>query len=303
MAGFRIDAAKHIQQVELDAIFGRVNRALAAEGKPAPYVFGEVIDYGGEAVRASDYFGRGVRVGRRLRPHRIHLSRGRQQVPAAMEASKLSRTVASSRRTAWQLMPSDKAVVFLENHDTQRSDGIGYRDGTTFRLANVWMLAQPYGYPSVMSSYAFDRNSQLGRDAGPPSNSAGETNHVSCAASIETATMGQWVCEHRDPAIARMIAFRRIVAGTDLNRPWDNGGNAVAFSRGDKGFVAINREPQQVTATIATGLAAGTYCDVLTGGKAGAACAGTRVTIDASGSALVTLAANTAIAIHQGVRQ
>ena len=301
VAGFRIDAAKHIQPVELDAIIGILNRTMSAEGKPAPYVFGEVIDHGGEAIRASDYYGIGYASGGASDITEFRF-RGVGNKFLGLGGQKLA-DLSSFSPGAWQLMPSDKAVVFLENHDTQRSDGIGYRDGTVFRLANVWMLAQPYGYPSVLSSYAFDRNSQVGRDAGPPSNAAGETNRVSCAASFETATIGQWICEHRDPVITRMIAFRRIVAGTDLNRPWDNGGNAIAFSRGDKGFVAINRESQQVSATIATGMAAGNYCDVLTGGKSGAACAGPRVTIDASGAVQLTLPPNSAIAIHSGTRQ
>ena len=51
VAGFRIDAAKHIQPVELDSIIDLVNQAATTRGDAVPYVFGEVIDYGGEAVR------------------------------------------------------------------------------------------------------------------------------------------------------------------------------------------------------------------------------------------------------------
>jgi alpha-amylase len=204
--------------------------------------------------------------------------------------------------TAWGIMPADKAVVFLENHDTQRDAGIGYRDGDVYRVANVWMLAQPYGYPSIMSSYAFDRTSQAGRDMGPPSDAAGATNNVTCASNLGTATIGQWVCEHRDPYIARMVRFRHIVAGTDVNHWWDDGANAIAFSRGDKGFVAINRENAAVTATIVTGLPAGTYCDVLTGGISGTSCVGTSVSADATGTVRLTLGPNSAIAVHAGTR-
>src|SRR5437899_12657139 len=56
VAGFRIDAAKHIQQVELDDILGRVNRTLAGEGRPLPYLFLEVIGHAGEALSPRDYF-------------------------------------------------------------------------------------------------------------------------------------------------------------------------------------------------------------------------------------------------------
>ncbi|MBI4545582.1 MAG: RagB/SusD family nutrient uptake outer membrane protein [Gemmatimonadetes bacterium] len=61
-----------------------------------------------------------------------------------------------------------------------------------------------------------------------------------CAAKLEAAVSGECVCEHCEPAIAAMVVFRRAVAGTDINGWWDNGANAIAFSRGKKGFVAIS---------------------------------------------------------------
>src|SRR5260370_37655283 len=140
------------------------------------------------------------------------------------------------------------------------------------------MLAQPYGYPSILASYACD--GPAGNDMGARSDANGNTNTVPCASSLETATIGQWVCEHRDPMIAGMVRFRRIVAGTDINHWWDDGANAIAFSRGAKGFVAINRESAVVTTTVATGMPPGTYCDILTGGLVWTACAGTAIVVD-----------------------
>lgn len=307
VAGFRIDAAKHIQQVELDSIVGRVNRTLQGEGRPLPYWFAEISAGAGEALGPHDYYGLGYASGGAADITEFtfrgvgdkFLGTGGQHI------SQLDPNGAPGNRfspEAWGLMPADKAVVFLENHDTQRQAGISYRDGAVFRLANVWMLAQPYGYPSVMSSYAFDRGTQAGRDMGPPSDAAGATKPVACAASLETAAIGTWVCEHRDPSILRMVAFRREVAGTDVNHWWDDGSNAIAFSRGAKGFVAINREASPVAATVATGLAAGTYCDLLTGGRNGSSCAGTSVVIDGSGAIALNLAANTAVAVTAASR-
>ncbi|MDB4947806.1 MAG: alpha amylase catalytic region [Gemmatimonadetes bacterium] len=307
VAGYRIDAAKHIQPVELDAIVGIVNRTLAGEGRPLPYFFGEVSDYGGEAVGKRDYYGLGYASGgaadvtefkfkgvgdKFLGTGGQHLS---QLDPGGSQGNRFS-------EAAWGLMPSDKAVVFLENHDTQRDAGIGYKDGAVYRLANVWMLAQPYGYPSVMSSYAFDRGTQAGREAGPPSNAAGDTNPVVCTASLETAASGTWVCEHRDPMIRAMVGFRHLVVGTDMNHWWDDGANAIAFSRGDRGFVAMNREPSTVNATVATGLPAGGYCDLLTGGRVGGACIGRRIDVDGSGAVALSLQPNTAIAIDAATK-
>ena len=307
VAGFRIDAAKHIQPVELDAILALVDSTLEAEGRPYPYYFAEVIDNGGEAVTESDYYGlaygsgaaaditefsfRGVgdkflgRDGQRLA----------QLDPEGPPGSRFS-------EEAWGLIPADKAVVFLENHDTQRGGGIWYLDGQSYRLANVWMLAQPYGYPIVMSSYAFDRGTQAGRDAGPPAG-AGGAGLQSCAASLESAAPGDWVCEHRDPAIAGMVAFRRVTAGTPVVQWWDDGANAIAFSRGDRGFVAISRESAPLAATVATGMPPGSYCDILTGGRTHTGCAGASVVVDSTGVVQLRLEANSAIAIDAATRR
>jgi alpha-amylase len=299
VAGFRIDAAKHIQPVELDAIVDRVNQALAAEGRSIPYWFAEVIDNGGEGVRREHYYGLGYSTGGAADITEFRykgvgdkfLGGGGQRLVDLKNFSAVT----------WNLMPSDKAVVFLENHDTQRNGGIGYRDGTAFRLANVWMLAQPYGYPSVMSSYAFDRTSPFGRDAGPPTED-NATKDVVCAPTLETAMLGTWVCEHRDPIILRMVEFRRAMVGTDVSRWWDNGGNAIAFSRGDRGFVAISREPKVTTAAVPSGLSPGVYCDILTGGKVGNACAGTSVTVNSQGVVQLSIVENSALVIHLGAR-
>jgi alpha-amylase len=302
VAGFRIDAAKHIQPSELDAILAIVNRAAVAEGRAIPYVYGEVIDYGGEAVRVSDYYGLGYASGgaadlsefkyRGLGDKFINL--GTQKVA----------DLAQFTPGAWGLIPSDKAVSFLENHDTQRDGSpISYRDAQTMRLAYVWLLGYPYGYPTVMSSYAFDRTSSFAKDRGPPSNAEGETNAVSCASSWATASVGtHWLCEHRDPTIVAMVGFRKRLAGADVSRLWTNGGNAVAFSRGTAGFVLISRESQQITPSIVTGLPAGTYCDLLTGGRVGSSCAGASAVVGPDGTATVTVPANSAIVLLAGAK-
>jgi alpha-amylase len=308
VAGFRIDAAKHIQQVELDKIISLVNTTLTAEARPLPWWYLEVVGNGqGEAIGPRDYFGEGYSSGgaaditeftftgvghKFLGLNGEHISQLDPNGPPGAQFSP----------GAWNMMPSDKAVVFLQNHDTQHQAGeISYRDGQTFRLANVWMLAQPYGYPSVLSSYAFDRG-DVGNAKGPPSDSPGVTSNVTCVADMQTARVGDWNCEHRDPYILRMVAFRRLTAGTDVNHWWSDNANAIAFSRGDKGFVAINRESAPVTATIATGLAPGRYCEVIAGGKAGTGCAGATVTVDATGSVQLTLAANSAVALDTATR-
>ena len=300
VAGFRIDAAKHMQPSELDAIVALVNTTATAESRAQPYWYGEVIDYGNEGVRATDYFGLGYRSGGAADISEFKyrgigdkfMNAGNQRVADLAQFSV----------GEWRVMPSDKAVSFIENHDTQRDGNpISYRDGDILRLAYVWLLAYPYGYPMVMSSYAFDRQSQGGRDRGPPSSSTGETRAVQCTSSWQTAAADvDWICEHRDPVLVRTVGFRKRMAGRDVSRVWTNGSNAVAFSRGTNGFVVINREDVQLTASIPTSLAAGTYCDVLTGGATSGACAGLSVVVAVGGTASVVVPARRAIVLEAG---
>jgi len=125
---------------------------------------------------------------------------------------------------------------------------------------------------------------------------------VTCASSLETATVGQWVCEHRDPYIVGMVAFRKLVAGSDVNHSWDDGVNAVAFSRGSRGFVAISRGSATLDTTITTGMPPGVYCDILAGGRSGAVCAGTSLTVDSTGTIQLHLQPNSGVAIDAATR-
>jgi alpha-amylase len=56
------------------------------------------------------------------------------------------------------------------------------------------------------------------------------------------------------------------------------------------------------TASVPSSLPAGTYCDVLTGGKVGGACAGTSVVVDATGAVQLRIVENSALVIHTGTR-
>jgi alpha-amylase len=62
--------------------------------------------------------------------------------------------------------------------------------------------------------------------------------------------------------------------------------NVLAFSRGNVGFVAMNNGSSPWQATLPTGLAAGTYCNIVHGLRAsgGTSCGADSVTVDASGN-------------------
>ena len=57
------------------------------------------------------------------------------------------------------------ALVFVDNHDNQRGGGVlTYKEDYNYKLASGFLLAHPYGFKRVMSSYDFNDF-----DQGPPS--------------------------------------------------------------------------------------------------------------------------------------
>jgi alpha-amylase len=98
-----------------------------------------------------------------------------------------------------------------------------------------------------------------------------------------------------------MVGFRKVAGSAATSNFWSNGANQIAFSRGDRAFIVINHESAALSQTLLTGLPAGDYCDVLSGGKAGeSACAGSVIVVDAAGNATFDVAAEAAVAIHAG---
>jgi alpha-amylase len=185
-------------------------------------------------------------------------------------------------------------VVFIENHDTQRGPGgMTVEDGPAYRLAQLWLLAQPYGYPKLMSSYAF-----TGRDQGPPSDAGGATLPVSCPGTPGEVGPTGWVCEHRDPALLGMVGFRRATAGTGIDASWTNGAGVVAFTRGTRGFVALNLEAAPVRVELATGLPEGSYCNLIDGPPDAGGCAGGTVSVGVDGTVALDVPAASAVAFH-----
>lgn len=280
--GFRIDAAKHMAPADLDAIVARV------PGKP--YYFLEVIDHGGEAISAAEYLpiGQGAAT--------VDVTEFKYDVADAFRGV-AGRTPAALRTLGVaepDMLPTDRAVVFVNNHDTQRASSLFYQDGAAYDLATAFMLTWPYGHPSLLSSYGFNRATNAGRSIGPPA----EAPDCAGALAPSTAQAG-WLCEHRRPYVARLLDFRADTADApEVTNWWDDGGPAIAFGRGSKGFVVINNGAAELHRTFTTGLPAGSYCDVYGGALAAGACTGTRVQVDAAGAAEITVAPASAIVLH-----
>jgi alpha-amylase len=304
--GFRVDAAKHINPGDLGSIVSAVNARAASR----PYWFFEVIGAAGEAVQPGQYFGLDDNLA-----NVTEFAYGQQVFGKFAGGGKLAdlRTFGES----WGLMPSNRGVAFIDNHDTQRGHAGGgsvlnYHNGPTYTNAAVFMLAWPYGFPVVMSSYAFNTSSAFDTSYGPPFDpNSGATRGPWDSGGSQPAcfnqSVGGWVCEHRFRPIGNMVAFRNAtVANWFVTDWWDDGNNQIAFGRGNQGFAVINQEGNALTRSFHTSLPAGNYCEIISGdftpGTGGAAptCSGAVVAVDSGGNVALTAPAFGAAAIHGG---
>ena len=278
VAGFRIDAAKHMEPKDITELLKRV------EGNP--YVFQEVIAQSpSEPIRAEEYFATG------------DVTEFNYQLKIAehfKEKGKVKYLETFGER--WGLIPSDKAIVFTANHDSERGHGGGgsvltFRYGKLFEIAEVFMLAWPYGYPKVMSSYEFS-----GDDQGPPATSPYSGSTITCGFNEA------WKCQHRWTPIANMVGFRNVAADKFVVTNFVAKGNVIAFGRAERGFVVINREDFSISESYKTSVASGTYCDVISGNFEDGKCTGNTVVVDAEGNISVSVPALSAVAIHANAK-
>lgn len=123
---------------------------------------------------------------------------------------------------------------------------------------------------------------------GPPHD--GNYNTLSPVINADGSCDSNWVCEHRWRQTVNMVAFKNTVENTVVGSWWDNGDNQIAFSRGNRGFIAFNGQYRvDLSQTIQTQLTAGVYCDLASGSKVGSSCTGTSVTVEADGKANIYL--------------
>ncbi|CAK7285199.1 alpha-amylase [Streptomyces sp. RM1] len=255
--GFRIDAAKHIAAADLANIKSRLTN-------PNAYWKQEVIYGAGEAVQPTEYTGNGD----------VQEFRYGYDLKRVFNSEKLA--YLNNFGEGWGYLPGNVAGVFVDNHDTERNGAtLNYKDGANYTLANVFMLAWPYGAPDINSGYEWSD-----ADAGPPDNG-----------QVNACWQDGWKCQHAWPEIKSMVAFRNATRGQAVANWWDDGNNLIAFGRGSKGYVVINHEGTTASRSFQTSLPAGTYCNVQNN---------TTVTVNSTGWFTASVAPNTALAIYAG---
>lgn len=197
--GFRIDAAKHMPEADLAAIKAKLS-------DPNILWIQEVIRGVEEPIKPEEYEPTG----------KVNeFGYGRDLV------DDFNNQIAALKYAGKGLLPSADAVVFVDNHDTERDGStLNYKAGNDYLLANIFMLGWDYGEPAVYTGYEFDD-----KDAGAPGATATSVPDVDCGSD-------QWTCLQNWPEIQAMVHFHNTAAGTPVTNWWSNDSNVIAFARG-----------------------------------------------------------------------
>ncbi len=252
VAGFRIDAAKHMAAEDIGAI---------VTGLPTgTRVYQEVIRGLSEPVQPEHYLDNGA----------VWEFTYARTLKSMIDSGRLNPDVVFGPEGG--SVPSNQAISFVDNHDTERNgETLSYADGERYSLALAFLLAHPYGTPQLTSGYAF-----VGRDAAPPLLVDGRVEPASCADAAAAPQMryepGEWVCPQRWSVVRGMLAFRQAVGEAPLSDSVEFTGrdtealqHVTGFGRGAYGFVAFNAGATSARATFETSLVSGRYTEAVSG--------------------------------------
>ena len=251
--GFRLDAAKHIQPEALKALFVQVFNATN---------LGEPVWLTSEVIRDANagpeqYFDIG-RPGQQVTVNEFKFAYAMKKMLHKDGAGIANiRDIMGSWGNwggSWGFIQPSQATVFVNNWDTERAhdkfgnptpSSLAVRWDTngakTYDLANILMLAWPYGEAQLHSGYRWN-----GFDDDRPSDSP--------FASDGTPLINvKWDFVHRWRPVINMVGFRNVTQGQAPGNYTTGTAHQLAFSRGNKGFIAMNNEPFAWSRTFQTG--------------------------------------------------
>jgi len=269
--GFRFDASKHMWPADLKSIYERLPDN--SRGK-RPDLFQEVIEGPPCEITPMEYFGTSPKA----RVTEFHFA---TEVAAKITNGNLAAAVTFPLGESYGLMTSERAVVFIDNHDTERRDApITYKDGPDYVIANTFMMAWPYGYPKLMSGFSW-----INPNAGPPM-----SGELVADTDCHDPNGNTWTCIHRFRPIAAAALWRAVTSGSStVDNVFTQGTSVVGYSRSGKGYIIFNTEKGQVTVTVNTGMGPGSYCDTASGDMIVSGCTGKVIRVEQDGTATITV--------------
>uniref|UniRef100_A0A914ZYN9 Alpha-amylase n=1 Tax=Parascaris univalens TaxID=6257 RepID=A0A914ZYN9_PARUN len=295
VAGFRMDASKHMWPGDLKSILDGVKnlRNDIFGDNQRPFVVHEVIDRGGEAVKLEEY----IEIGRYT-----DFNYGSTIAKAAWREKDFSDLKWWGPGYGYGNLASNDVLAFIDNHDNQRDPHPyvpTYKNGDQYAMCVGFMLAWNYGYPRVISSYYFISSDQGPPNYGPSSNFT--TKSPRFAVDKSCLYSSGFVCEHRWQAIRGMARFRQECSSAAINNVTSDR-NRLAFARAGKGYFAVNNDYSTWTITVSTTLPEGSYCEVWSGELRSGQCTGKKIDVSRDGMATFNVRVGQFMAIHIGAK-
>uniref|UniRef100_A0A4W4GG36 alpha-amylase n=1 Tax=Electrophorus electricus TaxID=8005 RepID=A0A4W4GG36_ELEEL len=216
LAAFRLDASRHMWSGDLQAVSDKLHNLSSKWSHlfPGPS-FPVLIDLGGEPVQVSKYFGLGS-----VTEFKSSAKLG--IVVCRWDKEKLS--YLKSWEEGWALMPTVKALVFVDNHGAMvlgsRWWGACQVPPLIPKMATGLVLAHPYGLTRVMSSYRCWQRRICMTVWAPPSHSNGSTKPVAINPDTTWERQG-----------ANMVIFGHVLNG----KPFTNCQGFIVFNNNDWG--------------------------------------------------------------------
>lgn len=293
--GFRVDAAKHLKIKMVEKIFA----GLKTHDGFKPFIYQEYYAGAPMGIDVYSLMKKYFQLG-----YVTAFKYGEFLSDALTNRSNnLQKLVEFSFGSSWLHYPDNRAVVVIDNHDTERMmpNILNYKStqGNAYVLAYIFMLAWPFGVPKVMSSFRF-----VNHDDSIPTTPVWQDGRNTCFDENSP-----WVAQHRWNAIANMVLFRnKTKDATGISHVWADG-NQVAFARTYQkpgeyvtsyGFVVINATERALTRRFETGLPVGKYYDFITSQLVGGEMQGPTVEVENYGFAHITVKPFDAVAIVLG---
>ncbi|EEZ98454.1 alpha-amylase [Tribolium castaneum] len=283
VAGFRIDAARHMWPSDLREIYSNLknlNTEFGFAENLRPFIYQEV------PTMDKEYTKLGALVEFNYGKSLSNVFRGNDKLKWLVNWG-----------PSWGLIDGSDAVAFIDNHDTQRDKNghiLSHKKAKQYKMAVAFMLAHPYGTTRIISSYAFNDFNQ-----GPPADKTGDL--IPPNFNKDNTCGNGYVCEHRWREIYSMVQFRNVVAGTGVENFWSNDDQQISFCRGNKGFIVFTNWGD-VERDLQTCLPPGIYCDVISGSLKAGNCTGKAVRVKSDGKGFIRLGAlefNGVLTIHE----
>lgn len=237
--GLRLDAAKHIAAHEINAFLKLLKKPV--------YIVQELITSSSNPFDVNDYIKNGD-VSAYAYPYIV--------------GNAFKNKAFSLLNDFTKYMPNSiDSVVFLDNHDLQRSEdrsmllSANY-DGVEFDLAQIFMLTYPFGYPQIYSSYHFNNY-----DDGPPVDQNLFTKDI---LDSENNCTAPFICEHRFSYVNNLVKFRNKTNDKFYITNWTtNNIDQLSFGRDNLGHVIINNSNFIMSGKIQTNMNPGQYCNLV----------------------------------------